>query len=138
MASKNRDFRVQGLVLGGFVIPLGGDGISVRIAHGTVGDVIRGNATSIKTQPGQIDGLLTISVYPEDAASPILRNLYNTKRIPGAASLPMPGSYTNTTLAQASSWSDSHFSEVGDVVGGTETEVVTYQVKLIGLVTVGA
>lgn len=135
MASKNRDVRAQALTIGTDIIPIGGEGISVRLSHGTLGEVVRGVATSIKTQPGELDGVLTVSVYPEDAASPILRRIVAARRVAGAASVPLPGTFINTLNGETVTWNDSHVTEAGDVVGGTDTEIVTYTFALIGLTT---
>jgi hypothetical protein len=135
MASKNRDIRTQALVLGGVGIPASGEGIAVRISHGEVGAMVRGNGVDVKTQPGQPLGTLTISVYPEDTAAPILRRLANSRRLPSAAAVPFPGSYVNGSNGETSTWADAHFTAVPDVIGGTTTEVQTYTLELSGLLT---
>lgn len=134
MASENRDVRLQALQLGNVSVPLSGEGVWARISHGPIGEVVRGNRTSIKTQPGEREGMLTVSCYPEDAASKILRNLANARSgVPGAAAVPLPGAATAS--GHTSTWSDAHFTAVPDVVLGTTTEVLTFEVALIGLST---
>lgn len=134
MSSKSRDIRLQGLILGGVAIPLGGEGISVRIDPGTIGEVVRGNATSIKTMPGERPGTLAVSVYGEDAAAPILRGIAEARRIPGATALPWPGSYINGSNGEAATWQDAHLTVAPPIVGGSGTEIGTYTFELIGLV----
>lgn len=139
MSVKNRDIRTQSLNIGNTEIPLGGEaqGVAVRISHGTVGELVHGSKTDIKTQPGRRAGVLTISCYPEDACSAILRALEASRSAaPGAAAVPLHGTFVNASLGQTSTWEDAHFIETADVIGGTATEVLTYQLALSGLVTV--
>jgi len=137
VATATRDIRLQALLLGTVVIPLGGDGVAARLSSGEVGSITRGISTSIKSTPGQREGTLTITVYPEDPAEPILRRIYNDRRAPAASSVPFPGSATvvlprgtgNTT--QTAKWSDAHFTAVPDVVLGVGTETGTYELALV-------
>lgn len=131
MPGATRDKQLQSLILGGTVIPLGGDGISARISMGDVGATTRGVATSIKTRPGQREGLLTITVYAEDPAEPILRGIYNRSRIVGGTLPPLPGVATNTAGGQSAKWADAHFRTVPDMTLGTDVEVGTYEIDLI-------
>lgn len=138
MASATRDIRTQSLTLDETDIPLGGDGISARLAYGPAGEITRGVSTSIKTRPNQREGVLSISVYPEDEAEPILRGLYNERRLPDQANL-FPGSAKvvlardGGSVTQIAKWADAHFVAVADMTLGQTSEVATYELALVDL-----
>lgn len=134
MAIQNRDILLQGLVLGGFVVPLGGDGVSARIAFGAEREVARGVSTKVSQRIRKPEDILTISCYPEDPSHTVLVAIKRQQDATEAAGVraPLAGNGTNLNNSEKATWADAVLTQAGDFILGQNTEVVTWTFELDG------
>lgn len=120
-----RDIGLQGIVIAGIPIKLGGDNVAARITHGDRASVVRGVSKAIFSRIRKPDSMLTITMYPEDFGNQQLR-IFQQVRDALAIPTVAPGSGLNLLNGEKFVWDDSELITPADGILSQETETLAW------------
>lgn len=135
MSTKTRDTALQSLTIRGRVIPIGGEGAPFTFTSNEIGTVTYGAGTDVRSRVERPGGTLTCTVFPEDAAYPILMALVNEAQTPGYSGS-MPGSLVRRDGAggrELVRFTDAYPTGAPDMVIGRDAGTVSFTFALSGI-----
>jgi hypothetical protein len=136
MSTKTRDTALQSLTIRGRVIPIGGEGSPFTFTANEIGTVTYGAGTDINSRVERPGGTLTCTVFPEDAAYPILLALVNEAQRPGYAGS-MPGAMVRRDGSGGGErlrFENAYPTGAPDMVIGRDVGTVSFTFGLSGIV----
>lgn len=137
MPTDSQNILAQTLILGGTIVPLGGDTESVDIQLGDRNRTRRSaSGRTIAQRIRTPDDQLVVNFYPFDPGHKVLRGLIAAKeaavKLSPATSLGLgPGGFTDGASGERYAWSDSILTSPAGGQGGEDTNTRSWTFTLV-------